>query len=187
MALARGAALASANAPLATASTVAMAAVDPDAVAGSGTGDLAYSAAEDDETQPVTGLHSEFGADLGERRSRPSVAAISAMAIPVGGVVALALGIRPHVDQRPSVSKNVVAPVIQAPAPPKAAVPAPPALSAVPAPEPAAPSEAPTPVPQLGPTSAPPQQGPPLYPRGDNHGGGDWIHRRLEERGVPWP
>jgi hypothetical protein len=61
------------------------------------------------------------------------------------------------------------------------------APSAVPAPAPAAPSKAPTPVPQLGPTSAPPQQGPPLHPRGDDHGGGDWIHRHLEERGVPWP
>ncbi len=115
------------------------------------------------------------------------------MAIFVGGVVALALalalGIRPHAEQRPSISKNVVAPATQAP-PPKAEVPAPPPPTAVPVPESAAPPEAPAPVvPRPGPTLDTPQQGPPLRPRGDDHGGGGWLRRHLGDYGVqvPWP
>ena len=193
MALARGAALASANASLGAPRTVAMAPahysltarIDPDALAGSGAGELAYSALPDD----LATLHySEFGADLGEQHSRKPMLAISAMVIFVGGVVALALalaiGIRPHAEQRPSLSKNVVAPVQAPAAPPKAEVPAPPPPSAVPPPGSPAPSEAPAPVvPRLGPILAPPEQGPPVHPRGDDHGGGGWGHRHFWEHG----
>jgi hypothetical protein len=176
MALARGAALASANAHLGAPSTVAMPQVGPDALAESGSGELAYSAVADGKT----GVYRKSRADLGERRSRkPLLAIVSAMAIFVGGVVALALAlafdIRPHVEQRPSISKNVVAPVTQAPA--KPAVPAPPPPSAVPAPESAAPSEAQPPVaPQPGLGQGSPQQDPTARPRDHDH---DRSHRHI--------
>jgi hypothetical protein len=85
--------------------------VDPDAFAESGSGELAYSAVADDET----GVYRESRADLDERRSRkPLLAMAGGMAIFVGGVAALALalafGIRLHVEQRPSISKKVVGP-----------------------------------------------------------------------------
>jgi hypothetical protein len=182
MALARGAALASANAQLGAPSTVAMPQVGPEALAESGPGRLAYSAVADDET----GVYLASRADLGERRRRKTLLAIvSAMAIFVGGVVALALAlafdIRPHVEQRPSISKNVVAPVTQAPARP--AVPAPPAPSAVPAPESVAPSEAPPPVaPQPG-WGQDPQQDPTVRPTDRDH---DWFHRHIGQ-GIPVP
>jgi hypothetical protein len=171
--LARGAALASANAQLGALQTVKMPHVDLDAPAGSGSGELAYSAVADDET----GLYRDVDADLGEQRGRkPLLMAISVTAIFVGGVVALALalafGIRPHVEQRPSISKNVVAPATQAPA--KPAVPAPPPPSAVLAPESVAPS-APV-VPQQGSIQDSPQQEPPVRPRDREH---DWFHRRI--------
>ncbi len=191
MALARGAALASANAQLGAPPTIAMPYVQDLAAAAPG---LAYSAETDNETGLATGVDRRIAADLGRRRSRKSLlAASSAMAIFVGGVVALALalalGIRPHAEQRPSISKNVVAPATQAP-PPKAEVPAPPPPTAVPVPESAAPPEAPAPVvPRPGPTLDTPQQGPPLRPRGDDHGGGGWLRRHLGDYGVqvPWP
>jgi hypothetical protein len=156
-ALARGAALASANASLGAPATVAIPQAQP---AGSGAGELAYSAVPDDND-----LYPEFGAGLGEHRGRGAVlVAISAMAIFVGGVVALALalalGIRPHAEDRSSLSKNVVAPASQAPAP-KAQVPAPPPPSAVPPPATQAPSQAPAPVVQ--------QPQPTLAPRSRNH------------------
>ncbi len=141
-ALARGAALASANASLGAPATVAMIPAED-----SGVGELAYSAVSDHEADL------EFAADLGERRSRkPLLAAAGALTIFVGGVVALAvalaLDIRPHAEQRPSLSKHVVAPATLAPPPP----------SAVPSPVPAAPTEAPAP--QSVPPVAPPQQTP---------------------------
>jgi hypothetical protein len=165
MALARGAALASANAQLGAPSTIAMPYVGPSALAASGLAELAYSAVKDDEP----GIGRESRADLGKRRSRkPVLAIVTAMAIFVGGAVALTLAlafdIRPHVDQRPDISKNVVAPATQAPAKP-----------AVPAPETAAPSQAPTP--------ASPQQDPSERPRDHDH---DWLHRHLE-RGFLGP
>lgn len=174
MALARGAALASANASLGAPATVAMIpAADP------GLGELAYSAVSDREADL------EFVADLRERRScKPLLAAAAALTIFVGGVVALAvalaLDIRPHAEQRPSLSKHVVAPATLAPPPP----------SAVPSPVPAAPSEAPAP--QSGPHSVPPQQAPPEpatseqvpSERPRDHGG--WGHRRLG-RGILAP
>jgi hypothetical protein len=131
MVLARGAALASANAQLGAPSTVAMPYVGPGALAESGPGELAYSAVAGDET----GVLRESRADLGKRRSRkPLLAIVAALAIFVGGAVPLALAsafdIRPHVEQRPDIDKNVVAPATQAPA--KPALPA--------SPSPAAPS-----------------------------------------------
>jgi hypothetical protein len=182
-ALARGAALASANAQLGAPQTVKMPHLDLDAPAGSGSGELAYSAVADDET----GLYRDVDADLGEQRGRkPLLVAISVTAIFLGGVVALALalalGIRPHVEQRPSISRNVVAPATQVPA--KPAVPAPPPPSAVPAPESVAPFEAPAPVvPQQGSIQDSPQQEPPVRPRDREH---DWFHRRIG-RGILVP
>jgi hypothetical protein len=183
MALARGAALASANAQLGAPSTVAMPQVDPDALAESGSGGLAYSAVEDDET----GVNRESRADLGGRRRRKTlVAIVSATVIFIGGVVAVALAlafdIRPHVEQRPSIGKNVVAPVTQAPSNP--AVPAPPPPSAVPAPESAAPSEAPPPIaPQPGSVQDSPQPNPTVRPKDRDH---DWFHRHILQ-GIPVP
>ena len=172
-ALARGAALASANASLGAPATVAIPQAQP---AGSGAGELAYSAVPDDND-----LYPEFGARLGEHRSRGAVlVAISAMAIFVGGVMALALGIRPHAEDRSSLSKNVVAPASQAPAP-KAQVAAPPPPSAVPAPATQAPSQAPAPVVQQPqPTLAPPEQEPPVHPGEWDR----WDHRRWERGGI---
>jgi hypothetical protein len=140
--------------------------VGPGSLAESGPGELAYSAVAEHEN----GVHRKSRADLGKRRSRkPVLAIVTAMAIFVGAAVALAFDI-PHVDQRPDISKNVVAPATQAPA--KPAVPAPPPSSAVPAPETAAPSQAPAPV--------SPQQDPSTQPRDHDH---DWLHRHIE-RGI---
>jgi hypothetical protein len=173
MALARGAALASANVQLGAPSTVAMPHVQDPARG------LAYSAEPGNETD-VAGDSREY-ADRGERRSRKLLAILSATVIFVGGVVALtlalALGIRPHAEQRPDVSKNVVAPVIPAP-PPKAEVPAPAPPSAVPAPQSAAPP--PSVAPNPGPSQNPLQQWLPLLPRDDDHDDhGGWLRRHL--------
>jgi hypothetical protein len=160
MALARGAALASANAQLGAPSTVAMPYVGPGALGESGPGELAYSAVASDDT----GAHPESRADLGEwRRSKPLVTIVTAMMIFVAGAVALALAlafdIRPHVQQRPDIGKNIVAPAPQAPPKP-----------AVPAPQPAAPAQAPAP--------DSPQQDPTTRPRGHDHDH-DWLHRHI--------
>jgi len=166
MALARGAALASANAQLGAPSTVAMPYVGPGALAESGAGELAYSAVAGHET----GVHRESRAELGKRRSRkPLLAIVAALVIFVGGAVALALAlafdIRPHGEQRPDIGKNVVAPATRAPA--KPALPA--------SPPPAAPSQAPAP--------DSPQQDPSTRPRDHDH---DWLHRHIE-RGILGP
>jgi hypothetical protein len=182
LALARGAALASANAQLGASSTVVMPHVQDPAH------ELAYSAEPDDESDPAVGDYREY-ADPGERRSAKSLAIVSATVIFVGGVVALtlalAVGIRPHVDQRPSVSKNVVAQVTPAP-PPKAEVAppppsaAPPPPSAAPTTQPAAPPQAPSSgAPPPGPSQAPVQRWLPLFPRDGDYGDGDWRRRRL--------
>jgi hypothetical protein len=170
MALARGAALASANAQLGAPSTIAMPYVGPGALAESDSGGLAYSAVADDDN----GVQRESRVDLRKRRSRkPLLAIATAAAIFVGGAVALALAlafvIRPHVQQRPDISKNIVAPATQAPAKPGAPA------SPPPAPESAAPSQAPAP------DSS--QQDPPPSPRDHDH---DWLHRHLE-RGILGP
>ncbi|ORB10758.1 hypothetical protein BST37_22520 [Mycobacterium noviomagense] len=202
-ALARGAALASASAPLFASSTAALAyaqdpgtgAVTPYAVTpgylaaaevpvGADAVDeaLAYSAVPDEEAEAftlaadehptpyaaaveeetyTTGMFPDFGAEAAEQSSRrPFLAAMSVLTIFVVGVVALvlslAVSIRPHVAQRPTLGQNVVAPVQQLPAPPppKAAVPAPPAPAPAPAPA-AAPAPAPAPAPAAAPAPAP--------------------------------
>jgi hypothetical protein len=144
-ALARGAALASANAPLFASSTVALAyAQDP------GTGevdryavspgylsvparhagavlreeDLAYSAAPDDEADAHTGVvkvDPERDVDASQPR-RPLVLVGSALAVLVVSAalaleIALALGIRPAVALRPTPGQALITPV-QAAAPP---------------------------------------------------------------------
>ncbi|MCV7092258.1 DUF7159 family protein [Mycobacterium interjectum] len=160
MALARGAALASANQQLGAPSTVAMPYVAGPAPP------LAYSAEADPSTD-------DYRQD-GERGSRKLLAVLGATAILAVGAVALALavGIRPHADQRPDISKNVVAPATQAAPPPAQAPPPAPPPSAPPAPAPAAPNP--------GPSSNPPQQWPPLLPRDDDHDDHwDWLRRHL--------
>jgi hypothetical protein len=170
MALARGAALASANAPLFASGTAALAyARDPgtgevnpyklapeyiDVVANAdvGTGALAYSAVleEEDERRP--------------RRRRFALAGSAVAAIFVVGVVALlvslAADVRPSVGQRPSPGGNVVIPTQQAPPPPPPAAASPPAA---PAPPPAAPAPAPAASPPP-PTQAAPAPAPQTIP-----------------------
>ena len=160
MALARGAALASANAHLGAPSTAALPDVGPGAPAESGSAELAYSAVADDDA----GAARESEPDPGVRRSRKALVAIAtAVVVFVGGTIALALalafGIRPHVEQRPDIGKSVVAP---APAPPP---------SAGPAPETAAPPKAPDSPPQDSSTRT--------RDRVD-----DWLHRHIG-RGIP--
>lgn len=168
MALARGAALASANERFGAPSTVAMPYVQDLAR------ELAYSAEADDESDPPPGDYRDG------RRSRKVLAILGATGIFVGGVVALtlalALGIRPHVDQRPNISKNVVAPATQAAPAPLAPAPASPPPAATPAPAPAAPDP--------GPSWNLPRQWPPLRPGDDDHDDhGDWLRRHLG-RGI---
>jgi len=182
-ALARGAALASANAPLFASSTTAMAyAQDPDtnfiepfavapgyfeAPADSGADSLAYSAVPDD-----------FGAYTGQRAASPHVGAgyrehrsfwlvgSALAAIFVVGmaalVVSLAFAIRPTAGERPGPQHPVVAPSEAAPPP---AAPAPPPAAPAPEPAPAAevPAPAPAPVPEAIP-EAPPPAPPPAAP-----------------------
>jgi hypothetical protein len=167
MALARGAALASANAQLGAPSTVAMPYVQDPARG------LAYCAESDNESDLAAGDYREYAADRGERRSRKVLVILCATSIFVVGAVALtlalAVGIRPRADQRPDISKNVVAPVTQATPPPQAPAPAPPPPSA---PAPAAPNP--------GPSVNPPQQSPPLPPRDDDHHDHwGWLRRHL--------
>ncbi|ODR13519.1 hypothetical protein AWC26_08295 [Mycobacterium shimoidei] len=173
-ALARGAALASANAPLFASSTAAVAYahdpgtgnVDPyllelayrasaDAPAAADTGEgLAYSAVGDADAGPLTGaVADDLPAEQPSRR--PFLVAMSVLTIFVVGVVtlviSLAVSIRPSVEDRPSLSQNVITPHKQSPpAPlPKAHVPPPPAAAA-PAPAPAA-----APVPAAPPAATP--------------------------------
>lgn len=191
MALARGAALASANAPLFASSTAALAyaqdpgtgEVDLNAVAPAyldvsanarlREGALAYSAEADEE------------GDEARRGHRPFLLAGSGLAaVLLIGIVALAISLTadegPAASQRPSPGENVV-PTTQVPAPPSAPAPAaaaPPAAS-LPAPPPSAappPPQtvtAPTPVVQQAPQrvvtpapahSAPTRQAPSYVP-----------------------
>jgi hypothetical protein len=174
MALARGAALASANAPLFASSTAALAyaqdpgtgEVDRYAVAPTyldvsgqaslGSAALAYSALPEDDEEP------------GQPRRRPILLVGSALAaVLLIGVVALIVSlvadVRPTVSQRPNPGGNVVIPTEQAPAPPSAKPPAsspPPAAPPPPAsPEPVAPpppaTAAPAPAPETIPEPAP--------------------------------
>lgn len=163
-ALARGAALASAHAPLFASSTAAQAyaqdpgtgAIDPFAVApgyletpDSGEGALAYSAVPEDYADAYTGEHTAATAltDYSERRSFGLVGSAVAAIFIVGVaalVVSLAVAIRPTAGVKPVPSHNIVAPATPAPAAP---APAPAAPAPAPAPE-AAPIPAPAPVPQ---------------------------------------
>ncbi|MGH3558056.1 MAG: DUF7159 family protein, partial [Mycobacterium sp.] len=158
MALARGAALASANAPLFASSTAALAyaqdpgtgAVDPYAVSPgyldvpvrpAGTElsaeDLAYSAVPDDEAAAETAVVdvAEGGFDASQQRRRPLLLVGSASAVIVVTAalaleVALALGIRPAVALRPTPHQALIVPAEQAPSPPatQVAVPQPQAV-----------------------------------------------------------
>ncbi len=180
-ALARGAALASAHAPLADWSTSALAyAQDPgtgaagpvvpvsDGDDGPVSQQRAYSA-EPDNTgfYPVVG-DGEFAADEPEPSRRPFLVALGVLMVFVFGVAALtlslALDIRPSVNNRPSIGQRVVVPA--KPAPPPAQVPAAPAVApaapAAPAPAPAAPAPA-LPAPALPPAIPAPAL-PPLIP-----------------------
>jgi hypothetical protein len=172
-ALARGAALASANAPLFSASTAARAyAQDPGTGAmlpyivaadhyvlpagAEGADALAYSAVPDDFADAYTA--SRTGAadvvDDPERRSFTLIGSGLAAIFIIGVAalaVSLAITIRPTAGVRPDPGHNIVAPAPQpAVAPAPAAVPAPaPELAPAPAPAPQlAPAPAPVPVPQ---------------------------------------
>ncbi|ORB12187.1 hypothetical protein BST37_17015 [Mycobacterium noviomagense] len=214
MALARGAALASAHAPLFESSTAAQAyaqvpgagVVEPGAPAEAtmaapgyaafvGQGDydatemtqaLAYSADPDSAANAYTAVAGAEGAGLAaadaadvheeERPTRkPFVVALGVLTIFVVGVaalaIALALDIRPKVNDRPNLGQRMVVPTNQAPAPPQApaptapapAAPAPaPAAPAPPAPAPAAPAPALPAPPPVAP--APPPVAPPPAP-----------------------
>lgn len=171
-ALARGAALASAHAPLFASSTAALAyaqdpgtgAINPLAVApgyfdapgDAGVDALAYSAVPDDPDDFFTGSQTAatelVGADYRGRNFKlvgSAVAAVFVIGV-VALVVSLAIAIRPTANVRPSPNENVVvAPTRPAPAP-AAPAPAPAQAPAAPAPAPEAPApvpEAPAPAP----------------------------------------
>jgi hypothetical protein len=175
-ALARGAALASASAPLFASSTAALAyaqdpgtgAINPFAVApgyfetpAARANALAYSAVGDEFGEAFTGEHSAAtplaGAGYRERRSFRMVGSALAAIFVIGVtalVVSLAVAIRPTAGVQPDPGRGVVAPTQAAPAPaataPAPAAPAAPAPEApAPAPAPAAevPAPAPAPVP----------------------------------------
>lgn len=165
LALARGAALAGANAPLFEASTVGLAYANAEAtqVAGAGymesAAALAYSQVDDAADAPAVAAADDVEAPASNQGRKPFMLVGSALtSIFVIGVAALvitlAVSIRPTVDQRPSPGENVIVPtqVPAAPAPkvPEAAVP----------PAPAPPPEtitAPTPVVQQAPAPQAPR------------------------------
>jgi hypothetical protein len=182
-ALAHGAALASAHAPLSQWSTSAVAyAQDP----GTGAADpvvavddardsqrLAYSA-EPEEANFYTGVgDAEFLAEGTDPGRRPFLVALGVLMVFVFGVAALtlslALDIRPSVSNRPSLGRSVVVPAKPEPPPAQApvvpaVVPAAPAAPAAPVapPLPAAPPA----IPQLPAPQLPQIPGPgPLAPR----------------------
>jgi hypothetical protein len=166
-ALARGAALASANAPLFASSTAALAyaqdpgtgAIEPFAVApgyfetpaGTVANALAYSAVADDLDEAYTGGHATqlVGAGHRERGSFRLIGSALAAIFVVGVtalVVSLAIAIRPTAGVQPAPGHNVVAPTQAAPAP-VAPAPAPAAPAPARAAAPEAPAQAPAPVP----------------------------------------
>ncbi|WP_293319362.1 hypothetical protein [Mycobacterium sp.] len=180
-ALARGAALASANAPLFAASTGAMAYaqdpgtgfIDPAAVApgyfeattDAGSGGLAYSALPDDFGDAYAdeaGVPPVTGAGYRGRRSFWLVGSGVAAIFIVGMaalVVSLAVAIRPTAGVRPGPQHPVVAPSQAAP-PPAAPAPTP----VAPAPEPPPAADLPTPAPAQAPEvpAAIPEAPPPV-------------------------
>jgi hypothetical protein len=167
LALARGAALAAANAPALEASTVGLAySQDPDGT----TAGSAYAALAAAETQlaPVDdpyadGYEPRTDLQVAEGERKPFLLVGSAMAsIFVVGVVALvislAVSIRPTADQRPSPAESAIAPSVPSAIAPTPA-PAPEAAPVV-APPPAPPAEtikAPVPVVQEAPVAPPPR------------------------------
>jgi hypothetical protein len=181
-ALARGAALASAHAPLFSSSTAARAyAQDPgtgavlpyaiapgyfDAPAGAEAGGaLAYSAVADEMADAYTAERSAASGVIdtgyGERRSFTLLGSALAAIFIVGVaalVVSLAITIRPTAGVKPAPGQHVVAPT-QAPA----AAPAP-APAAAPAPAPQAPASAPVPQEAPAPVPVPVPQAPAPIP-----------------------
>ncbi len=156
-ALARGAAMASAHAPLFEWSTNALAyaqdpgtgAADPvvpvyGAAEGTGSQQRAYSAAPDEPDFYTAVGDAEFLADETELGRRPFLVALGVMMVFVFGVAALtislALDIRPSVDKRPSLGRSVVVPARPVPPPAPAAPAIAPAAPAAPVPAPAAPA-----------------------------------------------
>ncbi|BBZ14276.1 DUF7159 family protein [Mycobacterium branderi] len=151
-ALARGAALASANAPLFASSTAALAyAQDPgtgvmnpyyfETLSDGGSGEVAYSAVVDDDADTAV-----ISVDEVRQGRRPvllvgSILAVVFVTAALALEVALALGIRPTVALLPTPVQRLIEPTEQAPAPPPAASvsePQPPAAHmAAPAPQPA--------------------------------------------------
>lgn len=162
LALARGAALASANAPRFEATTVGLApAADVTQLAGAGymqpAGSLAYSEVDDADVPELSGpVDIDADGSAGHSARRPFLLVGSAMtSIFVVGVAALvislAVSIRPTVDERPTPGESMVVP----PRPPAAASTPQPA-----APEPPAPIEtiqAPKPVVQEAPAPQTPR------------------------------
>ncbi|WP_170301296.1 DUF7159 family protein [Mycobacterium botniense] len=155
-ALARGAALASANAPLFASATTALAyaqdpavsEIDPyaftEGYAGTGPGDegLAYSAVPDEDAESGTSIFDAAGGVDDSTRRRPvllvgSAAAAVFLAIVVALEISLAVSIRPTVALRPTPGQNLIVPAQQAPAP-EAHPPVPPPIQ-VPARQPLAP------------------------------------------------
>jgi hypothetical protein len=194
LALAKGAALASAHAPLLASSTAALGyARDP------GTGEvrpggnlliddattrdlvepgglavdraLAYAAVDDGDDFTVAagdGADGYFGYPEAIQSRKPFLTAMGVLTVFVVGVVALvlalAVSIRPHVRQRPELGQKIVVPAQQAPAPAPQAP-----VPAAPAPAPVAPVPEPAPAPAAPPIQAPalpqfPLRGPPAAP-----------------------
>ena len=176
-ALARGAALASANAPLFASSTAALAyaqdpgtgAINPFAVApgyfetpaNAGEEALAYSAVPDDVDDLYTGEHTAATelVDGGYRQRRSfrlvgaAVAGIFIVGV-VALVVSLAVAIRPTAGVRPGPGHNIVAPTKPAPQAPAPKAPAPAPKAPAPAPKAPAPApQAPAPAPKGAPAA----------------------------------
>jgi hypothetical protein len=167
MALARGAALASANAPLFASSTAALAyALDPGtgevspralsptyldvcANADPGQAALAYSAVADDADGDAE--------DIRRRRSLLfSGSALAGVAAIAFGLLVVSSDVRPTAAQQPAPPQSAIAPAI--PLPPQALLPAPPSApppAAVPAPEVAPAPVPPPPVANMAPAPTP--------------------------------
>ena len=176
MALARGAALASANAPLFASPTAALAYALDYGTGGvghrgyqtayqskPGKDNVAYSAVPDEDADADTGMaeQSDVGPDEDVPRRRPILLVGSSLAVifisaVVALEIALAIGIRPTVALRPNPNENVIVPAQQQRPPAQASVPkpqiqmpssiAPPQLLNAPAPAPI-PRAAPAPAP----------------------------------------
>jgi hypothetical protein len=171
LALARGAALASAHAPVLEASTVGLAySQDPDdgTTAGSSYPDLAGAAtqlAPVSASEPLSDyVEPEADLDFSTDSRKPFLLVGSALtSIFVVGVVALvislAVSIRPTVDQRPSPGDSAIIPSSQAPAPPvQEALPVAPPAPPPPAAPPVETIKAPIPVVKEAPQAPAPRQ-----------------------------